>query len=162
MAKASIVRTFTSVLDQKVGEIERPSPPPVGTYQFMVMGLPREDVSTKKGTPYSEFTFKYIQALEDVNEEALEKWLTKGDGERKNLSDQTIKVKFYHNVLWRLEDFLLACEAAEKGMSLEQAIANSPNKDFLGRIVHRASDDNVSMFAEIKTYAKTSSAEVEE
>ena len=74
----------------------------------MVKGLPRYDKSTKKGTPFSEYTIQLLEALDDVEADALKTWLTRGDGEVQPLREKTMRLTFYHtpDSLWRLEKFL--------------------------------------------------------
>lgn len=88
---------FTSVLDRPSSEIDRTAKiPPVGSYICIVQGQPRIDKSSKKQTEFSEYTLKFQSALDDVDEDALETYLTSASGEKRKLSDCTIKATYYH------------------------------------------------------------------
>ena len=144
---------FETVLDRPSSSIERPKPAPVGEYACVVIGQPREDKSTKKQTPFVEFTLKFLSAMESVDEDALDAWL----GEKK-LQEMTIQYTFYltEGAAWRLVKFLDDLEAGDEDMSLRQRIAETPNKEIIVTIRHEPSEDGESMFARIGSTAKAS------
>ena len=78
---------FGAILDRPANEIQRPKPLPVGTYVCVVVGLPREDKSTKKGTEFVEFTMRPIEASTDIDEDDL-----KAMG---GLENKTLRVTFW-------------------------------------------------------------------
>ena len=139
---------FSSILDQPASEIERPKPLPVGTYVCVVAGLPRHDKSTKKQTPFVEFTLKPLQAQDDVDKEALE--------EMGGLSERTIRATFYitEDSKWRLKKFLeedLQIEVGDK--TLSQMIDETPGRQCLAFLKHQASDDGQSVYAQLASTA---------
>lgn len=88
--------SFTSILDRPSNAIDRTVKQlPPGHYTAMVIGQPREDKSSQKGTPFLEYTMKIMSAAEDVDEEALDEYLTKADGGKKRLQDCTIRNTYY-------------------------------------------------------------------
>src|SRR6266545_6388685 len=100
--------SFSEILDKPAKEIERPKPLPVGTYLTVVKGLPRFDKTSKKNTDFVEFTHQVLQVGDDVDEEAIIAYLTKGDGTKSKLSEAVIKNTYYltPNAAWRLRKFL--------------------------------------------------------
>lgn len=147
---------FTDILNRQSNSIERPKPLPVGSYLWVVQGLPRQDKSAKKGTPFVEFTAKPLSAEDNVEAEDLATALTRADGQKKALQDQTRKLTFYltEDALWRLTQFLDHCGAGDENMTLAQRIAETPNCQFYGDITHSSSEDGEATFANIsKTWA---------
>lgn len=138
---------FASILDMPTSEIERPKPLPTGTYTFSIQGLYKEDKSTKKQTPYIEFTCKPVAAGDDVDQDALK--------EMGGLGDKTFRHTFYltENSAFRLKDFLLDDLKLEEQDNLRQMLADTPNCQFLGTIKHRPSEDGKAVFAEIGSTA---------
>lgn len=150
MAKAATVTkpqpkpNFASLLSTPGSEIERPPPMPVGSYICTVQGLPRFDKSSKKQTDFVEFTLKFMEAREDVDEDELKKI--------GGLGDKTIKAVYYitETALWRLKDFLAACGLEADGdKTLEELIDETPNSTVGIFIRHEPGDDGVSMFARV-------------
>lgn len=142
---------FGSILDREAPtEVEYPTPYPVGTYLFVVKGLPREDKSAKKATPFVEFILGFLQPGEDVDTEALAECL-KGS----SLNEKTMKLTFYltENSYWRLDKFLIEDLGIEGGVSRRQMISATMNQQVLGHIKHRPSEDGMMMFAEIDSTA---------
>ena len=145
-------KTFTSILDTPMSEISRPKPAPHGSYLGMVVGLPRYDKSTKKGTPFSEYAIRLLEALDDVDADALQEWLTKGDGTIVPLNSKMMKLTFYHtpDALWRLVKFLkdlgLEAEGDESVGDMEQ---QTPGRQCIVHIKHTPSDDGEVMFGNI-------------
>jgi hypothetical protein len=146
-------KTFTSLLDTPMSQISRPKPAPHGSYLGMVKGLPRYDKSTKKGTPFSEYTIQLLEAQDDVDEDALKEWLTKGDGAVVPLREKSMRLTFYHtpDALWRLEKFLkdLGLEAEDEDQSIGDVEQMSPGRQVLVHVKHSPSDDGETMFANI-------------
>jgi hypothetical protein len=139
--------TFSSILDRPSNSIEKPKPLPVGTYLAMTKGLPREDKSAKKQTPFVEFSMQLLQAADDVDQEALQAVLGS-----KALNEITMKNTFYltDDAAWRLQKFLEADLGIEGGdVSLRQMISSSPGRQCLVSIKHEASQDGTSVFARI-------------
>lgn len=136
---------FSSVLDQPSNLVDRVSKQlPVGSYTAVVSGPPKIDKSTKKGTEYSEYTMKILEAGEDVDEAELDEFLTKADGTKKRLQDCTIRATFWHTdeALGRLARFLdhldgLSPEdAAQETKKLKQRVDESVGKTCIIHVKH--------------------------
>lgn len=142
---------FSDILDKPADQIDKPKPLPVGTYTWMVQGLPRFDKSKEKQTPFYEFLVKCTGALDDVNEEDLQEWAKKADGTMRSLTEFTQKLTFYitEGSLYRLQEFLQHCGIDGDGKSTRQAIDETPNCEFVGNITHTASKDGTSVYANI-------------
>lgn len=154
--------SFADILDRPTNEIERPKPLPVGTYHAVVQGQPRHDKSSKKGTPFVEFTLKILAAQDDVDAEALTAMLTRPDGSTKSLQDQTIRATFYitEDAAWRLTGdvngnvgFLdhLGIDRGDK--SQRQRIAEAPGRQVYITVRHEATQDGTGVIPQISGYA---------
>jgi len=135
---------FSSILDEAPTEIDRPKPLPVGTYLCTVVGSPVYDKSTKKGTPYVQFTLKPIAAEDDIDAEEL--------ADMGGFENKTIRATYYttEEAIYRLDEFHEHC-----GIDLtEPASRRSRNDDVVNAqvravIKHRTSDDGTQLYAEL-------------
>ncbi len=95
---------LSTLLDKEVEKTERPKPIPVGTYRMMVGGH-KFGESSKKKTPLVAFELSFVEALEDVDTEALA-----AVEEQKPLGDRQIEEPFYmtESAMFRLKEFLEA------------------------------------------------------
>lgn len=143
MAQAQ-AKSFQSVLDTPAGDIERPKPAPVGSYVCVVQGQPKIDKSSKKQTEYVEYTLKPLEALDDVDEDALDAW---------GIKDKTFRITFYitENSIYRLKEFLQHCgiEMEDDG-SLRQYVAEAAGKQIVAHIIHEPSQDGETIYAKVK------------
>lgn len=136
---------FATLLDEAPTEVVRPPARPAGTYITVVQGQPRYDKSSKKQTPFIEFTLKPIAAGEDVDAEELE-----AVG---GLDGWTIKAVYYltEDSIFRLDEFHEHCGIdLSKPASRRQRSEEVQNQQVGAVIGHRASDDGKSVFAEYK------------
>lgn len=146
---------FSTLLDDTVDHVERPKPIPVGTYTFVV-GPWSTGKSSKKGTPFVEFSMRPIAAGEDVDEEALAEALTNAEGERSDLGGKTMKITFYitGDAVYRLDEFHEHCgEDLTTSLSRRQHNDNCINAQVNGYVSHRQADPNdpdSAIFTEIK------------
>jgi hypothetical protein len=149
---------LASILDRQGTEIERPKPLPVGTYRAIVVGAPKFDKSTKKGTDYVEFTLKFTSAEEDVDEDDLRHALTKPSGDTIPLTEKTTRNTYYltEDAAWRLKDFLKHCGVYDEDSSLRQMIANTQNCEVLVSLKHTPSDDGEALYANVAKTAAVS------
>ena len=156
MAKQPAEANFTDILDRPASEVERPAPLPAGSYACVIKGMPKHDVSSKKKTPYVEFTLQPQQAMEDVDQEALNAWSQKKDGTVRTLQDTTIRATYYktEDALWRLKDFLKHCGFDEDSdESLRQMIDGTPGRQVGVFMSHEATQDGEGVFAQLsKTF----------
>lgn len=75
---------FVSILDQQVNDTDltiKNLPP--GSYVATVQGY-KLDKSSKKQTEFVEFTMKIVEAQNDVDEDALDEYLTNADKSRRS------------------------------------------------------------------------------
>lgn len=95
---------LNTLLGSEVEKAERPKPIPVGTYRMMV-GEHKFGKSSKKGTDFVEYELSFIEALSDVDTEALAEVEA-----QKALGSRTASTTFYltENSMFMLKDFLLA------------------------------------------------------
>lgn len=145
MAKVATQQSFASVLDMPASDIERPKPAPVGSYVCVVQGQPKIDKSSKKQTEYVEYTLKPLQALDDVDPDALKDW--------GGLAEKTFRVTYYltENSVYRLKEFLEHCGIEmEEGGSLRQYIGEAAGQQVTVSIVHEASQDGETVYAKVK------------
>lgn len=146
-------KAFSSILDTPAMEVSRPKPPPHGTYLAGTRGLPNYGKSTKKGTPYSEYTMQFMEPMDDVDQDSLEEYLTKGDGTKVPLREKSIRITFYHtpDALWRLTKFLkdLGLEAEDEKTSVSDLEQMSPGRQCLIHVKHTPSDDGETMFGNV-------------
>lgn len=146
-----MANTFGSILDRQSSEIERPKPIPVGNYVCVVKGLPKMDKSAKKGTEFVEFTLSPLQAMEDVDGEALDAALSRKDGSKKSLVDMTIRATYYltEDAIWRLNKFLNDAGAGDDTQSLRERVENATGCQVIATIKHTASDDGEAIYANL-------------
>ena len=138
------VPDFAEILNMQMGEAPRPGPPPVGTYTVTV---PHDGVTFGKastGTPQVRITLRLDEAAEDVEQEALNHYLTRPDGTTMPLMNKTISQMFWFSdaAMYRLDDFLQSVGIpkqsyntafnALKGMTFRVHITHQPpNKNGL-------------------------------
>lgn len=140
---------FQSILDQKVGEVERPKPLPRGTYLTVVAGPP---VFTKVGadqTDAADFSLKVLQPSSDVDPAEIAKF---EDG----VMGKNIRARFFltRDAASRLDDFLNKHLGIEGDMSLREALALAPGRQVYATIEHTPSKDGSVMYANLKSTAR--------
>lgn len=110
---------FTSILDEAPSEVAKPKPLPEGTY-LCVVGGPRYDKSSKKGTPFVEFILRPIAAEDDVDVDELD---ATGGFEGRN-----IFATYYltETQKWRLDAFHEHC-----GLDLEEEASRRSRNDMV-------------------------------
>jgi len=152
-SKTAAATKIEDILDRPSNAAERPPAFPAGTFLWVIKGLPRFDKSTKKQTPFAEFTLQPVEAYDDVDPTELEAF--------GGLSDKTKKATFYltDNSEFMLREFLDACGIPEEDdegapMSHRARIEATPNAQVAGTITHKPSADGQRMFAEITAWAK--------
>jgi len=136
---------FTELLGSAtLGSIEKPKPLPQGSY-VAIIKKSEYDKSSKKQTPFVRFHMDIVQAMEDVDEAALEAY---GD-----VSGKSIRTDFYltEGALFQLQDFILYHIGLDlTGQTLEQAIPECVNQQVGVRIEHEASQDGQNFYARVK------------
>jgi hypothetical protein len=133
------------ILDMPSNQIDRaPKALPMGWYIACVEGQPEEGESSQKGTPFLSFIMRIVDTYKDVNESALEEYLTGLDGSTKELSEARLKNTYYltASAMGRLLLFLDHLEglkpsdAAKEKASTSQRIAAVNGKTCLIHIKH--------------------------
>ncbi len=146
---------FAGILNRQSGDVERPKPLPIGEYLFKIKGLPNFDKSSKKGTPYVEFTCIPVQEQDSVDADDLAEALTRKTG-KKQLSDMVQKLTFYltDDALFRLKEFMVNDLNIEEGdKTLQAMIDETANAEFIGTIKHTPTNDGKGTFANIGSTA---------
>lgn len=150
-------RSFESILDTPVADVERPAPMPAGTYDVIVRGQYEEGQSSQKKTPFVRFTYVFQAAGEDVDEDQLREILTDKDGNARPLSEKIIKDTYYTTpeALFRLTKVLedMGIEDLDN-KTIRQALSETPNSTLRIKVGHRSSEDGENVFAEVKSTMK--------
>lgn len=135
---------FASILSRPVTDFERPKPMPQGTYVMVTSGVPRQDKSNKKQTPFVEFTCNVLAAGEDVDAAEL--------AAMGGIAGKQMKATYYltDGSTYRLREFLghLGLDEAEYA-TLGEMVEDAPGKQFLATVIHEPSTDGQSIFARI-------------
>lgn len=133
-----------------LGEIERPKPVPVGSYQALIKSVTFGNTTGEKKTPYARIELELAAPLDDVNQVDLEEF-TKKHGA---ISTKKVKTDFYltENSLFMLQDFVLTHVGLDmKGMTLDQALPQIVNNTVGVTISHRQDDKKPEVvYAEVK------------
>jgi hypothetical protein len=150
-ANNQMANQISDILDKPATQIDKPKPLPVGTYLWVVQGMPRYDKSKEKQTPFYEFNIKCLQAFDDVDQEALDEWGAKSDGTVRALTDYATRLTFYitPDSVYRLQEFLQHCGIDGEGKTTRQCIDETPNCQFVANVVHTASKDGTTVYANI-------------
>ena len=146
---------FGTILDKPASEIERHKPLPQRSYVCVIKGLPRYDKSTKKQTEFAEFILQPLQAMDDVDEEALKAFFLREDGTSRTLADVQTKLTFYltENSVYRLKDFLIDDLGIEEQESLRPMMDQTPGCQCVMHIKHTTSEDGKSIYANVSSTA---------
>ncbi len=142
---------FASIMDEAPTEIDRPKPLPAGTYLCVVAGPAEKGKSSKKGTDFSMFTLKPLQAEDDVDEDEL--------AEAGGIENKTLRATFYEtpDAIYRLDEFHEHCGLdISKPMSRRMRNDEVVNCHVRAVVKHRTSEDGSRIYAEI---ARTLSAD---
>lgn len=140
---AATAPNFSDLLNTSADEVERPKPLPTGSYLCVVKGLPEHGQSSQKKTPFLKFLLQPMQALEDVDTEALE--------EMGGLENKTIPATYYitEDAMWRLKKFYEDCGIEISGKTMGAIAEETVNKSVIGVIRHEASQDGTAVFARL-------------
>lgn len=135
---------FASILDESPDEVKAPAALPIGTYIGVVQAPIRVDKSAKKGTEFTEFTIRLIEAGEDVDQEAL--------AEIGGLEDRTVKATFYHteDSIYRLDQFHQDCGIDLKIPASRRARNEECINCNVGVVIsHESSQDGTRIYARV-------------
>lgn len=134
---------FGAILDKPTAEVNRPPAFPQGSYIAVIQGLPTFGKSTKKQTEFVEFAIRPLQALDDVDEDALKEFGP--------LGESTMKLTFYltEKSAYRLKEFLINDLGLEDEGTMRTMIDATPGQQCVIHVKHQASDDGKSVYANI-------------
>lgn len=138
-----------SILDVPADSLKRPPALPAGPYLAVVKGLPQEDIANnEKQTPYIEFTYRLIEALDGVDEDELK--------EVGGLKDKEFRHVFYltEKAGYRLMEFLRDDLKIEHEDRLtREMVEDSPGKEFILYITKKPTKDGKGFYNEIQKTA---------
>jgi hypothetical protein len=126
---------FGSILDKQASTIEPPKNLPVGSYVCMVNGRHETGESSQKKTPFVRFELKPTEAMEDVDQDALE--------EAGGIGDKTIRADFYltEASAYRLKEFLEHCGIDSEGRTMREMLDDAPGCTVVATIRHEMAQD---------------------
>lgn len=137
---------FSSLLDTKADEIEKPPVLPQGTFIWTVAKVPAQTTSNNGEWDIVEFQIKAVSAEPDVDEDELEEY---GDvaGAQSRLAfmfpkDPDKKADVQRS-MYRLKNFLQKTlnVDCDDDATVKEMLAASVNCQFLGNVVHRQVED---------------------
>jgi hypothetical protein len=135
-------------------DIKEVPPIPVGSYLAQIVGNYENVTSTRKQTPGLQFTIRLISAGEDVDSDALRKFL---EASNQSLHDVVIK-----HTIWESPYAMTALKALllnTLGLSgtLKEALARIPGQQLIVSITHRptqSDDGTMRLMAQIGSTAR--------
>lgn len=136
--------SFSSILDKAPADVKPPETLPVGSYLCVVQGMPRYDKSTKKGTPFVEYTLIIQQAMDDVDADDLAAF---GD-----VKGKPIKATYYdtESAGYRIKEFFEHCGLDVEAVESLRELVDQPNGcQVIAYMKHEASDDGKRTFARL-------------
>jgi hypothetical protein len=143
---------FEDIANMPVAEIKPPPLLPVGTYLVSIIGIPELVKSSQKQTDGVAFKYKFFQARDDVDRDALNATLID-----RSLTDCEMTDTFWvtDKSAFMLKQFLTdVLEVPET--TLKQMWTEASGKQLLVHIRHRPRQDGSGLFAEIDSRAKAS------
>ena len=140
---SDMTTSFEDILNTPMDDIKPPALLPVGSYHTVIKGLPEKGKSKEKQTDFFKFTHRIVAALDDVDPEELEEAFPEG------VAGKEIDNSFYitEKSAFMLTDFLKNCGIT--GLSVREAIDNTPNAEVIIFVKHEPSQDGQRMFARV-------------
>jgi len=146
---------LTSILDRPLSENVKPKPLPRGIYRCVVKEWEKGTANT--GTEYIRFQLAPIAVEGEIDQDALDTALTKGNGQKVPLSEKRLRRTFFLTDLaaYRLQDFLVDC-GIPLGRNISSMLQEVNNREVLADVRHTPSTDPGSdaMYAEVVATAK--------
>lgn len=140
---------FNSLLEKSADEVPVPKSAPPGTYKCRV-GEYETGTSSKKGTPFLQFSFHPLEPMEDVDTESLADV---------DLESMTFRDEFYltEKALYRLVRFAQSCGVKTEGRQLNEIVEELSGAEVLVSVSQDPSDregddrffNNVSGYAAV-------------
>lgn len=148
--------SFADIAKKKIEDVERPPLPPAGHYVFSVTKPATSDrkIESAKGSwECVDFSCTAVEAMEDVDQEELEKFGGPG-GVRQTVTfmfpTEEEKQADFASTEFRLRQFLEALGVSPE-LSLGEALGSVTGHQFVGLIGYRPDPQNKDIFyAEIK------------
>lgn len=152
---------FTDALARPLDSIKRRPPAPLGTYIMAVQKMPNmppeEMTSSKNGKVYEKLTFPVvlIEPTDDVDQDDMAAYAAEwgsvaGVQLRLDFIFDTEDTGAYEGTLNRMKEFLAQLGIDHGGMSLAEALSQTPNQRFLGVLQHRPDPKNAEvLYAEL-------------
>lgn len=149
---------ISDILNRPAEDVEAPKPLPPGSYNCVVKGLPEQGESSKQKTLYLRFTFQITSACSDVDEDALNEYLSAKDGTVGSLAGRLVSNDYYvqnadgtqSGALFMLTDMLAAIGIDfTGGKSISAAVDETPNMECVVFINHEPSQDGKRFFARV-------------
>lgn len=135
-----------------VEDIKDVPPMPVGSYLVQFVGHYEKVKSAQKQTDGVQFTLRFLQARDDVDQDQLATFLDATNG---TLANTTMKHTIYESpyAQQNLRDILLAAECSGP---TKQALAELPGRQVLVNITHRPfeRDGQMRLQAQIGSFAR--------
>lgn len=140
---------FAKILGKQTSAIEKPKPLPLGHYIFNNPALPKFIDIGKNATPCAEFGLIVLAPGDDVDAEQLAAY-----GEWKGKSVRFRMFLTEASEYRTKEELSDVFGIDQEGKTLGQMFNETVNKQVVGEIGHRPSEDGTEMFHEIKKLAK--------
>ncbi len=141
--------SFEEISNMRLDDIEDPKPFPVGTYVWLINGMPESGKSREKQTPFWEFKLKPVQAMDDVDRTLLDEI-----GGLQSGKEMSLTFWITPDSVSMLRNFLRDVLSIKGGLSVTQAIAESVGQQFKGHVSHKPyqrRDGQMGLRAEIDT-----------
>lgn len=147
---------FSSLLETKADDVEKPPVLPQGTYIWTVTKVPAQTTTNNGEWDIVEFPIKAVSAENDVDEDELEEYGSVSAAVSRVAflfpkdPDKEADVK---RTLFRMKKFLqttLAVDCPEDA-TIGEMLSASVNCQFLGNCVHRQVDEET--YFDVKNYA---------
>ena len=138
---------FASVLDTPDEEIKEPQPFPVGSYVCLVKGLPEYDKSSQRQTPFARFNLQPLQAMDDVDQQAL--------ADMGGFGNRSIRATYYltEDAAYRAKEFCDHC-GVPSGGTLRHRLEQCQGQQVVVVLRHGMSDRTGKPFHEIARTAQ--------
>lgn len=138
---------FSSVLDQKVEDIEKPKPLPVGTYIGVINAAPEIGPVGKNNTLAAKFKIKILMADSDVDQDLLSAM----GGIKEREIQHTLWLT--EDAAWRAKEFVEQCGVSGASKTLRESLTECMGCQIKLNLNHRPSEDGKELYLNIKSTA---------
>lgn len=154
---------FSSILNRQLDEVKRPPNVPVGTYRVKVTKVPEVAETADGNWQTISFRLALLEALENVDTEALEQFGGLGANPAANvrhqfmfnIKDDTAEATANNDrTSFRLKTFLIDHLRLSEGGTLNEAMAAAPGNECLATVQWRTDkNDPEIQYAEVRKTA---------